>query len=257
MPNPDLSGLRVLVTRPREQAAELIQAIEAAGGRSLLFPTLEIAPVMNPQQSAERVRAADKYRWIIFVSANAVRYGLPVLRQAGVELDRKNVAAVGLATATALREQRINVSEVPSQSFNSEALAALPALQNIAGQHVLIIRGRGGRDWLRDTLRTRGAQVDYLECYLRRRPDNDPQPVLTACRQGDLQLVVSTSNQGLENLIALVAGDPCVVRLPLLLIGERQAREARRLDWRGKIIVARDPRAATIVDAINAQRDHW
>lgn len=257
MPGLDLSGLRVLVTRPREQASDLIRAIEAAGGGSLLFPALEIHPVTNLDQLAAQIRAADEYHWIIFVSANAVRYGLPVLRQAGIDPDCKNIAAVGLATAKSLREQRIGVTEVPSQSFNSEALAALPAFQNMAGQHVLIMRGRGGRDWLRDTLRQRGAQVDYAECYLRCRPSNDPRPVLTACQQGNLDLVVSTSSQGLENLMTLVAGDPCVVRLPLLLIGERQAREARRLHWQGRIIMARDPRTTTIVDSIIAQRDHW
>lgn len=257
MTSTDLSGLRILVTRPREQAAALLRTIESAGGQVLLFPTLEIQPIGDTRKLANRIAAAAEYQWIIFVSANAVHHGLPVLQQAGVEFAQKHVAAVGQATARALRVHGINVTDVPARRFNSEALAAMPALQRIAGQHVLIVRGAGGREWLRDTLVARGAAVDYAECYQRRCPQSDPRPVLDACRDRKLDLVISTSSEGLQNLVALVDGSTCVLRLPLLLVGERQAQAARRLPWQGKIIVAGDPHDATLIDTMIAQRGHW
>lgn len=254
MPAPDLGGAGILVTRPAHQATALIEAVEAAGGRPIAFPTLEIAPCADPAPVFERLR--ERWDWFIFVSVNAVTHGLALLRQSEIAIDTLNIAAVGRATAAALADAGIR-AHTPPRNFNSEGLLALPELQAVSGQRILIFRGDEGREWLRTTLIERGATVEYAECYRRLCPQADPKPVLDACTEGILHVISSTSNQGLLNLLTLVTDHSCVPKLPILVVGERQADAAGRMGWQGHILVAPDPHPATLVATLITQRDNW
>jgi len=250
MPVPELSGLQTLVTRPALQAESLADALRNAGAIPVLFPTLEITPVSNQKQLIDHLGASAPFDWLIFTSTNAVRYGLPLLIQSKFDINQTQVAAVGEATAASLHDADVVVTAAPKATFNSEALAELPEFQNATGLRVLIVRGVGGREWLRDTLVVRGAEVEYLECYRRICPKSDPQPIVQRCRSGALHVVTSTSNEGLVNLLSMLGEDQCITQLPLLVIGGRQAAYAESLHWRGPILVANDPRTATIVSAL-------
>ena len=232
----------------------MIAAVEAAGGRPLVFPTLEIAPCADPAPVFGRLK--ERWDWFIFVSVNAVTHGLALLRQSEISTDTLNIAAVGKATAAALADAGIR-AHTPPRNFNSEGLLALPELRAVSGQRILIFRGDEGREWLRTALIERGATVEYAECYRRRCPQADPQPVIDACTKGVLHVVSSTSNQGLMNLLTLVADPGCVPKLPVLVVGERQADAAERMGWQGNILVAPDPHPATLVAALISQRDNW
>ena len=123
--------------------------------------------MIKPRPDRAAVRAAvgpaDRYDLVIFVSANAVRFGADMLDQ---RRDLK-VAAVGQATAAALNAAGYRVSLMPSEGADSEALLAMPQLAHMAGQRVLIVRGTGGRELLSEVLTARGAQVQYAEVYTR------------------------------------------------------------------------------------------
>lgn len=217
-----LAGRAILVTRPVHQADALARAIRAAGGEAVLFPALaiEAAPVA---QSAPGVAAADA---VIFVSPNAARFGLAAL---GGLPPAARIFAVGPGTARALAGAGVANVVVPDGQ-DSEALLALPELAEVAGRRVVIVRGVGGRPLIADTLAARGAQVGYLECYRRVRPQADATALLARWRTGGIDAVTVASAETLANLAAMLgeAGAPLLANTPLFAPHEKIAEAARR-----------------------------
>ena len=195
----ELAGLGVLVTRPEHQAGPLVEAIEAAGGRALRFPAIEVEPLATAVIEADLAGLHDP-DIAIFVSTNAVRHGLGYA-------SAPRIAAVGPATAAAVEAAGGRVAIRPRAGFDSEHLLAEPELTNVAGKIVRIIRGQSGRELLADTLRERGATVEYLAVYARRAP-RPAAAVLTkleaAWRSGDIDAVTIMSVETLINLIAIL-----------------------------------------------------
>src|SRR5512140_1873558 len=131
MPALPLSGLKIVVTRPRDQAARLAQGIEEAGGTSILFPLLEISPVADPKPLRELVARLGEFNLAIFISPNAVQYGIAAIRAAGDIPPKLKIATVGQGSAQALRDLGIHAIIAPRERFDSEALLALPELQGV------------------------------------------------------------------------------------------------------------------------------
>jgi uroporphyrinogen-III synthase len=165
-----LAGLTVVVTRPAHVARATCEALQAAGAQVIAAPVLAIEALPCALPSTQGVQAA------IFVSANAVEFGLPLLRRAGFACDAR-CFAVGEATASALRESGQTDVLAPGPEYDSEHLLALPGLREVRGQHLLLIKGRGsaqGRDLIEHTLAGRGARIEVLTCYRRRRLPIEP-----------------------------------------------------------------------------------
>lgn len=199
MADAPLAGVGVLVTRPAGQAGDLVAAIEAAGGRSIAFPVIEIAPRSAQEIAADLAARADP-DIVIFISRNAVEHGLAWAGDGAI-------AAVGPATAAAIEAAARVVDICPAGGFDSESLLAEPALRDVRGKTVRIIRGNGGRELLATTLRERGAHVDYLEVYARRLPDYDPaeiEAVRRGLEGGEIDAIVVMSVESLHNLLALL-----------------------------------------------------
>ena len=114
--------------------------------------------------------------------------------------------------------------------MNSEALLALPELQRLSGQRVLIVRGVGGRGWLRKVLTERGASVDYLEVYRRERSGTLPEQVIADIDSGGFDYITASSGETVENIVSLVDSDshPQLLEVPVVVPGERVAAIARR-----------------------------
>lgn len=225
-----LAGLNIVVTRPREQAAQLAQHIERAGGKALLFPLLEISPPADPQHLCELVARLHEFNLAIFISPNAVRYGMEAIRAAGVSPAQLKIATVGQGSAKALRDLGMQEIIAPQDRFDSEALLALPELQNVKGWRVVIFRGDGGRELLGDTLKARGATVEYAECYRRAKPQQDAGALLSASPHA----VTVTSSEALGYLWDMLdePGRTRLASVPLFVPHARIAEAARRLGWR-------------------------
>jgi uroporphyrinogen-III synthase len=215
-----LSGLTIVVTRPQSQAAETARALREAGAAVIEYPVLEIVPLRTSIAEDDLTRAAA----VIFVSANAVEHGLPVLRAAGPIAPDTLMMAIGNATANALRNAAIERVVSPQQSIDSEGLLALPQLRQVQGQLIILIKGRsasGGRTLIEQTLSGRGATVMALECYERR--DLPPDPVtrgelLVALKQMPNGAVMALSVETLQGLMASLAGDEALLRKAALLV---------------------------------------
>ena len=105
----------------------------------------------------------------------------------------------------------------------------MPVMQADAGRKIDIFRGDGGRELLGDTLRARGAAVEYAACYQRALPQSDPAPLLAAWARGEIDAVTVTSSEGLANLRGMIgaAGQAFLLRTPLFVPHPRIERAAR------------------------------
>jgi uroporphyrinogen-III synthase len=192
------SGTAVVLTRPLDQAQPLARKIEAAGGQAIHFPALEILE-RAPAAAAEHLAAADI---AIFISANAVEYGF---RAMGGKLPSSlKLAAIGNATAQALAQHGFPPTIMPAQGADSEALLETTALHNVAGKHIVIFRGIGGRETLRTALCQRGAKVAYIECYSRHRPKVAASRVAELIDRNEIAAIHVLSRETLENFCQIV-----------------------------------------------------
>ena len=237
----DLQGVGVVVTRPRAAAEALAAALARAGARPFVFPALAIED-LPPSQALEAALARlPRAALAAFVSAHAVQKGLAAAARHGAWPRAVPVAAVGEATASALREAGFARVIAPHERHDSEALLALPELQALAlqGRDVLVFRGRGGRERLKEGLQARGANVVYAECYERVRPAGDARPLLAAWGRGEIQAVSALSAETLENFMAMVGaeGARLAQHTALVVPHEAVARhpEARRFE---RVVVA-------------------
>ena len=225
------AGRGVLVTRPADLAGELAALIQRSGGRAIVFPTIEIEDLPRP-------RALDRlgeFHLAIFISPSAVARALRASPSWPREL---RVAAAGEGTRRALERRGIQGVIAARSGADSEALLALPELASFSGERVVIFRGEGGRELLGDTLRERGARVEYAECYRRRRPDRDATPVLESWARGNIDAVTVFSGEALDNLVAMLgpAGGARLQSAPLFVSHPRIAQHAARRGIRQAIV---------------------
>jgi len=199
MPDGALAGIGVLVTRPATQALELVEAIEANGGDAVRFPVIEIIPRDAAEIDASAALLGNP-DISIFVSRNAVEYGIS-------NTVGSLVAAIGPATAAAIRAADRNIDIQSVAGYDSEHLLAEPDLLDVAGKLVRIVRGSDGRELLADTLQERGAQVEYLSVYSRNIPEYhaaDLAELERHWRETPVDVITVMSVESVRNLDALL-----------------------------------------------------
>lgn len=245
--NEALQGAAVLVTRPREQATELVDRLERAGALVILAPGIDIEPVANAQPS--EVRGRD---WLIFISRNAVRHGTPLLAGELRGIPKAPaVAAVGPGTAEELTRFGWPVQAAPSRGGGADDLLASAGFDVTDGDRVLIVRGEGGNEALAEALATRGADVAYLEVYRRRRRHIDPEMLATDWQSAPRRVTIVTSE---DSIRALVEGLPSSARADLqrsrvVTISNRLVRTIRQLGFGSTPVVSNGAGAHELVAA--------
>lgn len=202
------SPVRVLVTRPAGQEAGLVAALEAAGHAVFHQPLLELEalPAPAPEQQ-QRVTDLDRYQAVIFVSGNAVRFGMERIADYWPQLPL-GIAWYAVGETTARLLGNFGVDPVsPGRDMSSEGLLALPGLLAVDGQRILIVKGEGGREALQVELARRGARVDTLACYRRRCPVLGPGELARRLREWAIDVVLISSGEGLANLLTLLSAE--------------------------------------------------
>lgn len=254
MPNPvtDLSDVTVVVTRPSHQAEALCQSIEALGATALRFPVIEIRPSENADKLKAQLNHLDTFQLAIFISANAVFSTMQILEnQQGWPIGLA-IAAVGQSTAKSIAVNGLTVSHISPEPYNSEALLSMPELQNMQGQRVIIFRGNGGRELLANTLRDRGAEVEYAECYQRAMPNTNSNQLFKCWDERRTMPIVVTSNEGLRNLHSMVDQNhqPSLLTSPLIVVSQRAVILAKELGFKREPFVAKNASNDAILTAI-------
>ena len=237
-----LQGKKILVTRPVPQADHLCSLIEQAGGVPIRLPAIDIQPINDRDRLNSLLSHLTEYVIAIFISRNAVFYAMPMLRDRHSVLAGMQVFALGEGTAAALRESGLSSVIHGGAQADSEALLALPVLQEeaVRNRQIIIFRGAGGRELLADTLRARGAEVDYAEVYQRRKPHHEKFVLDKIWFIDKPDQMVVTSSEALQNLFAILGPEHRGIMLetPLVVIGERVAGLAQEMGFRKRPVIA-------------------
>ena len=247
--------MRVIVTRPAAQAAEWVLHLQAAGIDAFALPLIGVAPTADRAAVENAWANLAAQRLVVFVSPNAVEHFF-ALRPAGAVWPTGVLAgSPGPGTTQALLGLGVpaaqTVAPAPdSLQFDSEALWQQLAAQEWQGASVLIVRGDGGRDWLAETLRGRGAQVDHVAAYRREAPVfNTGQQTLLhkAVLQPASYLWYFSSSEAIDHLARLTGAiEPAAwAEARALATHPRIAARARALGI-GAVFESRPPLAAVV-----------
>jgi len=249
-----LAGIRVLVTRPVHQAQALSDMLAEQGGQVIRLPVIEIEAIALPQKTAVVLDEIDTIDFAIFISPNAVEFGLATLLAHGKIPDKMKLVTIGKASAQKMRQLLGRAPDIyPTEQYNSEALLALNSLQSDQVNHkkIIIFRGQGGRELLATSLQQRGALVDYIEVYRRKKPDIQSDVLESIWGSGSQSsgpdIATVTSNEGLANLVAMFdclsddQQDSYLQHLwqtPLVVVTEKMRISAQNLGFNNIIMVA-------------------
>ena len=250
--NPPLAGWRVLVTRPREQAAPLADALREAGAEPVLYPTIELGPPPSWQPFDRALQAPDGgepgYAWIVFSSPSAVRLTCARAAQIGAaaRLKALRVAAVGHETARAATAAGLRVELVPpaAEQRQEGLAAALGVVQ--PGTRLLFPQTVGGRELLREVLTARGCVVDVV-------PVSETRPLADLPALPAFDAAVFASPSALRAFVARWGARALAAASAVAVIGPTTAAAARELDVRVDVMPG-TPSMAALVEGLSAHR---
>ncbi|MFT6927893.1 MAG: uroporphyrinogen-III synthase [Psychromonas sp.] len=220
---------RLLVTRFAPHAQRLTDLLNAQGTVAFAQPLLTIQKTAEFNQVSKVL--AKNYDYIIAVSPNAVDYTDQAL--AGLNWPQSEYLAVGKATQVKLKAATAQNVVVPEKCFDSEGLLDLPLLSALQGKRILILRGTGGRELLCDTLRQRGAIVDYYQPYQRVAIALCGDILTKEWQQQNINGAIISSIELLERLMAVVppAAQSWLKSLTIYAPSERILDQAKRWGW--------------------------
>ena len=221
-----MAGCGIAITRPLNQAQALAELVRQAGGEPILFPLLEIVALDDYSAFDAVIDQLDSFDWAFFISSNAVQHGMSRLLARRAFPPTLRCATVGPATAAELAGFGVHGALTPTSRFDSESLLNLPEMHAVAGTRCVIFRGVGGRDVLAKTLRERGAEVVFAECYRRSNPQRDAEELAQLWQNGRLQALVVTSSEALRNLLALANDDTEWLKATPIFVSHPRIAEA-------------------------------
>jgi len=204
-----LFGRRIVVTRTREQASELMVGLEENGANCLEYSTIKIEPMDFYDDLHEEFARLEEYHWILFTSLHGVKYFFEKLYARGLDtrsLKGPGIAAVGKSTADLLLEYGVRADLLPSV-FTGEGLAEALLDQGVEGRNILIPRAEKAREILPETLRGAGAQVSVVPVYRNVAPEGKRMQLRDELEAGKVDMVTFTSSSTVRNFLAMINAD--------------------------------------------------
>ncbi|WP_336997063.1 uroporphyrinogen-III synthase [Leclercia sp. M50] len=227
--------MSILVTRPSPAGDQLVSRLRALGQVAWSFPLIEFTPGRELPLLAGHLAALRADDMLFALSQHAVAFAHARLQQEGQRWpDAPRYFAIGRTTALALHTESGKEIRYPLDRETSEVLLQLPELQTVVGKRILILRGNGGRELLGDTLRERGAEVTFCECYQRCNKYYDGAEEAMRWQSRGVTTLVVTSGEMLQHLWSLIPQwyrENWLLRCRLLVVSERLANLARELGW--------------------------
>ncbi len=218
-----LHNLSVLVTRPAETSEALASALRLVNALPVVTPMIEIMEIGHKSIGVIK----NNFDCVVFVSKNAVRFGLPVVRESSISLKGKTIFAIGPRTAQALVDAGIKHPITPDKIYNSEGLLDSSAFKEVISdkKRVLVFRATKGRELLASTLRETGCKVDYCECYIRRISEKPIGPQLTRAGISTPDVILVTSGAILSAILRKIKEERLLglYDAQTLVLGERLA----------------------------------
>ena len=256
-----LFGRRIVVTRSREQAAELVDMLEERGAEAIQAPTIRIAPPEDMEALDRACADAGAYDWIVFTSANAVDAFMRRVLTNGDIRDLKGVrlCAIGPSTAQCLSRYGIRVDLTPGEARSEAVIDALKAAGTVKGARFLLPRSDIGREVLADQLRDAGAEVSAVAAY-RTLPGGSErdadQDIYRMLLEGLIDAVTFTSASTVKNFAKIFGEEQAADLLRTTVvasIGPVTAEAAQQLGIQTTVM----PERYTIPDLVDALVEHF
>jgi len=221
-----LAGRRIVVTRARAQATDLAQRLAALGAEVVQAPVIRVEPLSDLGPLRRALARLSIYDWVVFTSQNAV----DIACAESPDFTITKVAAIGPATADALRQRGVSVALVPERHV-AEALVEALAAQDVSGMRILVPSADRARPALEAGLTERGAVVDVVPVYRTVPEGGDGVALARELTAGSIDAVTFTSSSTVEHFVNLVGRDAAACgRFVAAVIGPITAATARDLD---------------------------
>ncbi len=251
-----LYGKKIVVTRTREQASELVSLLEENGANCLEYSTINIKPVDDYRVLDDALKNISSYDWILFTSLNGVAYFFNRLFEQGMDsrsLGGPKLAVVGNATADELKKYGLVADLIP-EIFTGEGLAQALLEKKVSAQKILLPRAEIAQEILPQTLTENGALVTIAPVYKNVPTKGRKEELREELTSGDIDLLTFTSSSTVTNFLTMI--DPASTEeLHELLKNTRIAAigpvTAKTVEENG-LTVDIQPERYTIADMVNA-----
>jgi len=204
-----LLGTRIVVTRARHQASDLVQRLTDLGAAVLECPTIEIVPPSDWSGLDSAIARLTDYQWIVFTSVNGVGYFFQRLFELGKDarsLGHLRTAAIGPATAARLGDFGLMTDIIP-ESYRAESVIEAFEKEDVSGQRILLPRAAEARPILPTELEKMGAAVDEIPVYQTRAVEDENGLLVKELETKGVDLVTFTSSSTVRNFNALIPED--------------------------------------------------
>ena len=204
--NRPLLGKRVVVTRAREQASNLVEKLAGLGADCLEYPTIKIVPAADDKPLRDAIVRLPKFKWIVFTSVNGVKYFFDQLFEMGKDaraLGHLSTAAIGPATAERLLAYGIKSDIIP-ENYRAESVVDAFRKQDLKGQKILLPRAKDARPVLPVELRKLGAEIDEVPVYLTEKVQDNADQLIEQLESKTIDMITFTSSSTVRNFKALV-----------------------------------------------------
>lgn len=219
----------MVVTRPREQAHDLVRELTEKGANVLVAPMIAVSSPRDPAAVRHAIGSLGSYDWIVFTSANGVRAFLPQAIQSGAFPRDLKICAIGEVTAAAVGSEGKTVDLLPPEYVAESLIKAFHALGGISGLRILLARAESARAVLPEALRASGADVHDVAVY-RTVPDQAGISLLKEeLANSRIDLITFTSSSSVRNFADMVAKD--LTGAKIASIGPVTSRTIRDLGW--------------------------
>jgi uroporphyrinogen III methyltransferase/synthase len=201
-----LFGKRVVVTRSRGQASIFAEMLIDRGATTIEFPTIDVVPPASWAELDNAIDTIESYQWVIFTSANAVRFFFERLRSRGKDirlLKGVSICAVGPKTAESIEQYGLRADLIPSEFKAEGVLAALGGV-SVKGWKFLIPRAKVAREIIPDKLRELGAEVTVATAYENVKPTSDVERVRKLFQEKKIAAVTFTSSSTVHNFVEIL-----------------------------------------------------
>ena len=209
-----LFGKRVLVTRPRDEAAELVEQLESVGAEAIEAPMIRILPPEDLGPLDAACLNVATFDAIVFASPRAVDAFIPRLLAGPLDLRALKgvkLCAVGRVTAERLLHHGLKVDVTPSE-FRAESLVrAVSDAGDVRGRRFLLPRADIGREIIADELRRLGAEVSEVIAYrtVAAEPEREGEPdIFQMLLERRIDVVTFTSASAVRNFVNVIGADP-------------------------------------------------
>lgn len=204
-----LFGKRIVVTRTREQASELVALLEENGANCLEFATISLHPPDSWDELDTALGRLSDFQWIVFTSINAIHAFFERLYKKGHDtraLATCKIAAVGRVTDECLRSYGL-ISDLLPEKFTGEGMAESFEKMGVDGDSILIPRAVKAREVLPERLTKAGASVTVVPVYQNKRPDSFEgmhEKLLANLKDKQVDMVTFTSSSTVTNFVEML-----------------------------------------------------